>query len=732
MVCCYTENRWDDLVAALRSVEHQTRPADDVVVVVDHAPALATRLRHAFAHLRVVENTATPGLSGARNTGIAATEADIVAFLDDDAVAATDWLDALIAPYADPAVTAVGGAVTPRWDARRPRWFPREFDWVVGCTYAGHPDAGPVRNVIGANMSFRRDVVVEAGGFDERVGRVGTHPAGCEETELCIRVRQRRPAAVVWYTPAAQVSHRVRAERADFAYFRARCRAEGASKARVASMVGHDDGLASERSYARETLPRATLRDLRSAAFDADFAGAARSFARGAGLVFAGVGYVEARIRSHDAARLLPPSSRDFRPAIVATASPRGSTHPTPVTDADPAGYARALVLVRDGDRPIGVAEVELDARGLGTEEVAAETRRVLEGAAVSAAATPREPLRRARPPEPVTVVVATCGRPELLRRCLDSILRSDYPDFDVLVVDNTTGGAESLEVVAEYGPEVRWVREPRPGLANAHNRALAESIGSIVAFTDDDVVVDPAWIRNLVGGFDAAANVACVTGMIFPLELETAAQDLVERSVGYGKGFDRQVHRLGARDVGPLFPYAAGRFGSGASMAFRSEWLRRAGGFDPALGVGTAARGGDDLAAFFSTVASGATLVYEPAALVFHAHRREESALARQAFGYGAGLTAYLTSAVVEQPARTADIARRIVPGLRHAFATSSDRNAGRPADHPRSLRVREVVGMACGPFLYLRSRRVNPRREVRAASESPASGAPAAAVVP
>jgi GT2 family glycosyltransferase len=712
VVCCYTEQRWDDLVAALASVDNQTRPADDVVIVVDHAPELFARLRRSFPDHTIVDNRSTAGLSGARNTGVAETDADIVAFLDDDAVAAPDWLEHLCAPYADPDVMAVGGRVDPQWDERRPRWFPREFDWVVGCTYAGHAPEGPIRNVIGANMSFRRALVDEVGGFDERVGRVGTNPAGCEETELCIRVRQHRPEAVVWYAPAATVAHRVRPERATFAYFRARCRAEGGSKARVASMVGADDGLSSERSYALSTLPRATLVDVRSTVGSGDVGALGRSLARGSGMALAGVGYLTTMLTTRRHASILG-STPDFRPAIVATASIGSSAAPVPVTGSSTGGYSRALVLVKDGDRPAGVVALELDERGLAAPDIAMQLRSgVAPDDAVWVHPMPVSVSSDADTAPPhVTVVVATLGTPDVLRRCLGSILDSDYPSFDVLVVDNTVDSGSAGEVVEEFGSAVRWVREARPGLANAHNRALLEPTGAILAFTDDDVVVDRTWIRTLVAAFGAASDVVCVTGMIFPMEIETPAQELVERSIGYGKGFDRQLHRLAPpSDDSPLFPYASGRFGSGANMAFRAQWLRRAGGFDPALGTGTAARGGDDLAAFYRTVAAGSALVYEPAAIVYHAHRREEAALPRQSFGYGAGLTAYLASLVAEDPGRAGDIARRVVPGLRYAFGKKSARNVGRGRDYPRVLRLREVAGMAAGPFLYLRSRRQNP----------------------
>jgi GT2 family glycosyltransferase len=309
-----------------------------------------------------------------------------------------------------------------------------------------------------------------------------------------------------------------------------------------------------------------------------------------------------------------------------------------------------------------------------------------------------------------VTVVVATRDRPEVLRRCVDSILASDYPNFDVVVVDNAPASIATSRVVADCygtGQRVRYLREETPGLACAHNRAMPEVTAPIVAFTDDDVVVDRDWLKHLVAGFGLAPDVGCVTGMIFPLELETAAQDLVERSIGFNKGLDRQLFRLGAPDCDVLFPYAAGRFGSGANMAFRTEVLRSIGGFDPALGTGSLARGGDDLAAFFDVVAAGHALVYEPAAVIFHAHRREEVALARQAFGYGAGLTAYLTKTLVDRPARAYDLASRVTAGLRHALAPSSEKNKRLPTEYPNGLVWRERAGMLAGPALYLWSRR-------------------------
>jgi glucosyl-dolichyl phosphate glucuronosyltransferase len=258
VICAYTEDRWDQLAAAISSVGRQSMPAWETIVAVDHCPPLARRLAAAFPEVTVVASTGRPGLSGARNTGLARATGDVVAFLDDDARAAPDWLERLAGGYASPEVVGVGGAVLPAWEAGRPGWFPSEFDWVVGCSYTGLPRGPePVRNLIGANMSFRREVFHLVGGFSEGLGRLGTRPLGCEETELAIRIGQRRPGARLLYDPSAVVHHLVPRSRARWRYFRARCYAEGRSKAVVSRLVGATDALASERHYVRQVLPRA-------------------------------------------------------------------------------------------------------------------------------------------------------------------------------------------------------------------------------------------------------------------------------------------------------------------------------------------------------------------------------------------------------------------------------------------------------------------------------------------
>ena len=170
----------------------------------------------------------------------------------------------LLAPYADPRVLGVGGRVVPRFEdgAGRPGSRPSSTGSSAAPTSGTATTPGPVRNLIGANMSVRRSVVDEIGGFRHSLGRTASLPAGCEETELFIRAGQHVPDGLIWYEPAAAVDHHVPASRATREYFRSRCFAEGISKTQIARLVGTQDGLASERAYTTRALPRAIVREL--------------------------------------------------------------------------------------------------------------------------------------------------------------------------------------------------------------------------------------------------------------------------------------------------------------------------------------------------------------------------------------------------------------------------------------------------------------------------------------
>jgi GT2 family glycosyltransferase len=303
VVCAFTEERWADLSRAIGSVRDQAEQPGEIILVVDHCPGLLRRAGREFTGVRVVANRFEQGLSGARNTGMGVASGDVVAFLDDDAAADPGWLARLADSYADPQVLGVGGLVRPEWDAGRPDWFPPELDWVVGCSYRGlAADGGRVRNFIGANMSFRRSVLTEVGGFSAALGRVGSVPLGCEETELCLRVSRRYADGVLLYEPAAAVGHRVRPQRATWRYVRSRCYSEGLSKARVASMAGRQRALSAERSYLLSAISRGVARSLAGAA-RGRLAGFASALILLAAVAWAGAGYVVGSLAGRRAAR---------------------------------------------------------------------------------------------------------------------------------------------------------------------------------------------------------------------------------------------------------------------------------------------------------------------------------------------------------------------------------------------------------------------------------------------
>jgi len=293
VICVYTEKRWDDICAAVESCRNQTTPPQEIIVSVDHNPRLYERVRQNMPDVIVVENTEQPGLSGARNSGIRVARGDVIAYLDDDAVASHDWLERLTYCLEDQLVMGAGGVVEPRWEEPPPTWFPKEFNWVIGCSYRGLPDkTAPIRNLFGGCMCIRREIFDEVGYFRSGIGRTEKRPMGCEETELCIRANQHWPDRLFLYEPRAWAFHRVPANRGTWKYFINRCYSEGISKAMVTQEVGIRDGLSSERSYTLHTLPRGVMRGIKDVIVRRDITGAGRVAAIFTGLAATTAGYV--------------------------------------------------------------------------------------------------------------------------------------------------------------------------------------------------------------------------------------------------------------------------------------------------------------------------------------------------------------------------------------------------------------------------------------------------------
>lgn len=308
-----------------------------------------------------------------------------------------------------------------------------------------------------------------------------------------------------------------------------------------------------------------------------------------------------------------------------------------------------------------------------------------------------------------VTVVVCTRNRPESIVVSLRSLTAMHYRPFEIVVVDNAPSSDATKEaVLAEYGddPRVRYVREPRPGLSCARNRGLAEASADIVAFTDDDVIVDPWWLDGLLRGFRAAPDVACVTGLIATAQLENAAQLYFHLREAWGAVCQRRIFDLVEnRDDSPLYPYSAGIFGAGANFAVSRAVMKEIGEFDEALGAGTPSGGGEDLEIFMRIILSGNRIVYEPAAIVSHFHRTDLAELTRQMRAYGSGCTAALVAIVLHVPRARRELPPRIVRGVLRIF-TLNDRVKDNPT-LPAGLMGREIGGMLIGPQLYLKGRR-------------------------
>lgn len=386
---------------------------------------------------------------------------------------------------------------------------------------------------------------------------------------------------------------------------------------------------------------------------------------------------------------------------------------PTSVLDLDaaqlpdsitlPAGHTAALALLRWRGDPIGriwmpaptgvlTQPMLHDAvRLVGLRKIAErEVSDYLEWMDLPALATPAS-IR-------ATVAICTRDRVDDLERCLSSMDGLRGEECEVLVIDSASRDGEAVRAVVERHVNARYVREPMPGLNIARNRAMRESREEVVAFCDDDAVVDRYWLRALVRNF-ADVRTLCVTGLTMPLELESEAQEWFEMTNSFARGFHRRVH-----DDSTLNPFAASRVGAGVNMALRRSVIDLIGPFDPALDAGTQTRSGGDHDMFTRILLDGYRIVYDPAALSWHRHRREWKELRDAVNGYGTGVWAYLTRHALRGEIAAPMIALR---WLRSQLGGLAKALLFRPPDIRLDLSIAELRGCFAGPRAFLRSRR-------------------------
>jgi O-antigen biosynthesis protein len=312
----------------------------------------------------------------------------------------------------------------------------------------------------------------------------------------------------------------------------------------------------------------------------------------------------------------------------------------------------------------------------------------------------------------PISVVVCTRDRPAQLETCLECLGQQIYPRFEVIVVDNASTGDDVRSLVAgRAGGAIRfrYCRESRVGLSWARNAGIAAAASEIIAFLDDDDQPDRHWLAGIANGFARNRRIGCVTGLVLPARLDTAAQELFEQLGGHckGRGFTPATF-CPSGPQNPLFPLPP--FGAGANMAFRRDALVSIGGFDVALGAGTITSAGEDTLALTSAMLSGYEIAYEPAALMWHHHRPDMENLSRQLHGYSVGLTAFYAALIRHRPAVLPGLLKLLPAAARYLKSTAMAPDVA--PDLLAGLNRRHLQGLITGPLAYVGS--VREQRQV------------------
>jgi glycosyltransferase involved in cell wall biosynthesis len=440
----------------------------------------------------------------------------------------------------------------------------------------------------------------------------------------------------------------------------------------------------------------------------------------------------------------------DFRP-IQITIIELGSPLP-PITDTnDIKGlqYGAVQILVRLHHIPLGIVELpfsedtlnpetyapfiwegfgEAINSHLGQDGLPQLTALPIDGLAnTETPACELEQQRLLENPPLISVVICTHERPDMLENCLGSVFKLKYPNYEVVVVDNAPS-TDATRVVVEnlrkQTPHIRYVMEPNQGQCWARNTGAKAARGEIIAYTDDDVIVDSHWLAGVLRGFAASDNVGGVNGLTIPAELETIEQTWFEQSGGFNKGYEQKIYDMEQyKPDRPFYPFSAGLFGTGANFAIRKSVLEKVGYFDPALGAGTITTCGDDLAMYAQILFAGYQLVYEPTAFLQHIHRREYATLQKQIYNYGVGFTAFLTKTLLDHPEKIPGFLLRIPYGLYLLFSPRSFKNTKKETNYPSELAGLEYRGMLVGGYAYIKSRLQTQRLLRQIAAEGPST---------
>ena len=426
----------------------------------------------------------------------------------------------------------------------------------------------------------------------------------------------------------------------------------------------------------------------------------------------------------------------------------QGGFTPVELTEVDIAGALPALepspgaqsrrvrVLVRLATEPLGHLELDLDDAGMAPAELGRQildrfgaqvderliaaglpvaTSLAEEGLGLDPGSTPHVQTRaKMLADAPLfSVVISTRDRGPQLAGCLRKLAGQEYPHFEVVVVDNAPMSDEARTVVNDAALDCLYVREDHPGLSRARNAGVTAAGGDLIAFLDDDEEPDQHWLAELLRGFRSGDDIGCVSGMILPAALDTQARQWFEQLGGHSKGRGFTAAVFSARGgQSPLYPLPP--FGAGGNMAFRREALAAIGGFDVALGAGTAACGAEDTYAFSRVLLGGYRMAYQPSAFVRHQHYGDVAGLSRQLRGYGTGLTAYYAALIRRDP-KVLGRLLALTPAAVHDLRGGDPLTTAALHDLPPGLRREQRMGMLTGPFAYLRSARAQARTAKR-----------------